>query len=115
VAADLRRMAAEQKKQKDKEAEEAEDRKSWVFICYQDFPDYLAKYNQGKRMHGYFKVVQTATCYEFTIMECKLDGPGWQNAVANKEVWRFPLEVKMGEKDTKFEFVTPNKIHVINQ
>ena len=83
-----------------------------VFICYQDFDSDLEKYNNGKGMHGNFRVVKTATHHEFTIMDTGgMEHPSWHKAVANKEVWRFPLEVEMGVKGTTFECVTPDKIH----
>jgi len=108
----LKRKAAAEAKAA-KEAAEAEARKKWISICYQDFDHgLLAKYNDGKSMHGFFKVVKKEDCHEFTIMECSLMHESWQNAVRNHEVWRFPLEVKMGVKGTTFECVTPDKIHV---
>ena len=83
-----------------------------VFICYQDFDPDLEKYNNGKGMHGWFHVVNTATHHEFTIMDTGgMEHPSWHEAVANKEVWRFPLEIEMGVKGTTFENVTPDKIH----
>jgi hypothetical protein len=51
--------------------------------------------------------------HEFTIMDTGgMQHPSWHEAVANKAVWRFPLEVEMGVKGTIFEGVTPDKIHV---
>jgi len=93
----------------EKEAK-AERRKGWVFICYQNCDEEITKYNDGKSLHGFYRVVKTAERYEFTIMECDLGHPEWQNSVRNKEVWRFPLDIKMGVKGTTFENVTPDKI-----
>jgi hypothetical protein len=95
-----------------KMAAKAEQRKQWVFICYQDCDKEVSKYNGGKCLHGWFHVVKTATHHEFTIMDTGgMEHPSWYEAVANKEVWRFPLEVPMGVKGTTFEGVTPDKIH----
>ena len=114
----LYQQKREQKRQareaaaKAKEAAEIEARKDWISICYQNFDHrLLAKYNDGKSMHGYFKVVRKEDCHEFTIMECSLMHEDWQNSVRNHDVWRFPLEVEMGVKGTTFECVTPDKIH----
>ena len=95
-----------------REAAKAEERKKWVFICYQDCGKEIANYNDGKCMHGFYRIVKTTTQYEFTLMECNLGHPDWQKAVANKEVWRFPLDMPMGKRSTAFENVTPDKIHV---
>lgn len=94
------------------EEAKAELRKQWVFICYQDCGREISNYNGGKTLHGFYRAVKTADCYEFTLMECNLGHPDWQNAVANKEVWRFPLDMPMGKRSTAFENVTPDKIHV---
>jgi hypothetical protein len=95
-----------------KKQAKAEKRKNWVFICYQNCGPEIEKYNNGKCMHGWFHVVKTATHHEFTIMETGgMEHPSWYEAVANKEVWRFPLEVPMGVKGTTFEGVTSDKIH----
>lgn len=93
-----------------KAAAKAEERKKWVFVCYQNCDEEITKYNDGKSLHGFYRVVKTAERYEFTIMECDLGHPEWQNSVRNKEVWRFPLDIKMGVKGTAFENVTPDKI-----
>lgn len=83
-----------------------------VFICYQDFDNALSKHNNGKCMHGYFRVIKKASGYEFTIMDTGgMEHPDWHTAVANKKVWRFPLDIKMGVKGTTFECVTADKIH----
>jgi hypothetical protein len=94
-----------------KEAAKAERRKGWVYFCYQDVSRDICKYNDGKALHGFYRVVKTDKCYEFTIMECEMQHPEWQEAVLNKEVWRFPLDMPMGVKGTTFENVTPDKIH----
>jgi hypothetical protein len=95
-----------------KKAAKAEKLKDCVFICYQDVHDKYTKYNNGNIMHGWFRVVKTATHHEFTIMDTGgMHHPDWHNAVANKQVWRFPLDVIMGVKDDTFENVTPDKIH----
>jgi hypothetical protein len=107
----LKRQAAAEAKAA-KEAALALERNTWIPFCYQDFDHNLAHYNGGKSMHGLYKVVRKEDCHEFTIMECSLMHEDWQNAVRNHEVWRFPLEVKMGVKGTSFEHVTPDKIHV---
>jgi len=96
-----------------REAAKAEQRKQWVFICYQDCGKDIADHNDGKTLHGFYRVVKTAERYEFTIMECELGHPDWQNAVRDKEVWRFPLDMPMGLKGTAFENVTPDKIHAV--
>jgi hypothetical protein len=86
--------------------------KDCVFICYQDFTEDLEKYNTYTCMHGYFRVVKTATHHEFTIMDAGgMKDPSWQEAITKKMTWRFPLEVKMGVEGTTFECVTPDKIH----
>ena len=94
-----------------REKAKAEERKQWVFICYQDCGREIAEYNDGKCMHGFYRVVKTPECYEFTLMECDLGHPEWQKAVRDHEVWRFPLDIPMGIKGTVFEDVTPSKIH----
>ena len=95
-----------------KDAAEAKMREECVFICYQDFDELkYAKYNR-KGMHGWFRVVKTEKDHEFTIVDTGgMQHPSWHTAVANKEVWRFPLEVAMGVKGDSFECVTPDKIH----
>jgi hypothetical protein len=90
----------------------AERRKGWAFICYQDCGPEIEKYNDGKCMHGFYRVVKAADCYEFTLMETDLWHPDWQEAARDHEVWRFPLDMPMGVKDTAFENVTPDKIHM---
>lgn len=103
-AADARAAAREKAK--------ADERKKWAFICYQDCGREIEKHNGGKTLHGFYRVVKTAKCYEFTIMDTGgMNHPSWHEAVANKEVWRFPLEIEMGVKGTAFENVTPEKIH----
>ena len=88
--------------------------KKCVFICYQDFTEDLEKYNDTKYMHGYFRVVKTATHHEFTIMDAgRMEHPSWHEAVANKKTWRFPLDIKMGVKGTTFENVTPDMIYTV--
>jgi hypothetical protein len=97
-----------------REAAKAEERKKWVFICYQDCGPEIEKYNNGKTMHGCFRVVKTDKCYEFTIMETGgMNHRSWHEAVANKEVWRFPLDMPMGVKGTAFENVTPEVIQSV--
>ena len=96
-----------------REAAKAEERKKWVFICYQDCGKDIAEYNDGKCMHGFYRVVKTAECYMFTLMECDMQHPEWQKAVRDHEVWRFPLDIPMGVKGTVFEDVTPSKIHTV--
>lgn len=97
-----------------REAAKAEQRKKWVFICYQDCGREISKYNDGKILHGFYSVVKTDKCYEFTIMETGgMNHPSWHEAVANKEVWRFPLDMPMGVKSTAFENVTPEVIQTV--
>jgi hypothetical protein len=88
----------------------SEMRRQCVFICYQDCGKEIEKYNDGKCLHGFYRVVRTATQYEFTLMECDLGHPDWQKAVRDHEVWRFPLDMPMGQRSTAFENVTPDKI-----
>jgi len=95
-----------------REAKKKEIRKQWVFICYQNCDSEVSKYNDGKSLHGFYRVIKTAESYEFTLMECDLGHPEWQNAVREKQVWRFPLDMPMGVKGTAFENVTPDKIGV---
>ena len=95
-----------------REAAKAERRKGWAFICYQDCGPEIEKYNDGKCMHGFYRVVKAADCYEFTLMETDLWHPDWQEAARDHEVWRFPLDMQMGVKGTTFENVTPDKIHM---
>jgi hypothetical protein len=102
---------AEWEAAEEKAVAKAAKRKHWVFICYQDCGREISKYNDGKSLHGFYRVVKKADCYEFTIMECNLGHPDWQKAVLDKEVWRFPLNMLMGIKGTAFENVTPDKIH----
>lgn len=80
-----------------------------VFFCYQDVDQDLSKYINGETLHGYYRIVKTDKCYEFTIMECDLDNEVWQNAVKTKKVMCFPLEVEMGKGS--FSRVTPDKIY----
>jgi len=94
-----------------KKKAKAEKRKNWVFICYQDVGDDILKHTKGKTMHGFYRVVRKADCYEFTIMDTQLMHPDWWKAIAEKHVERFPLDMVMGVKDTAFENVTPDKIH----
>jgi hypothetical protein len=94
-----------------REKAKAEERKKWVFICYQDCGREIEKYNDGKCLHGFYRVVKTDKCYEFTLMECEMQHPEWQKAVRDHEVWRFPLDMPMGKRSTAFENVTPDKIH----
>jgi len=108
--AELERYEAREAAEK---AAKLEKRKGWAFICYQDCGPEIEKYNDGKCMHGFYRVVKTADCYEFTLMETDLWHPDWQEAARDKEVWRFPLEMPMGVKDTAFENVTPDKIHMV--
>ena len=112
LKADVARGAALKKAIAETAAAKANLLEECVFICYQEFNTDLEKYNSGKCMHGNFRVVETATHYEFTIMDTGgMEHPSWHEAVANKEVWRFPLEIEMGVKGTTFECVTPDKIH----
>jgi hypothetical protein len=86
-------------------------KKTWVFICYQDCDDNVTKHNDGKALHGFYRVVKTDKCYMFTLMECDLGQPEWQQALRDKDVWRFPLDTPMGLEDTAFKNVTPDMIH----
>jgi len=85
-------------------------KKEWVFICYQDCDDNVTKHNEGKALHGFYRVVKKADCYEFTIMECDFRHYDWQKAVRDREVWRFPLDMPMGLEHTAFKNVTPDMI-----
>ena len=84
-------------------------RNECVFFCYQDVGEDASKYINGETLHGYYRIVKTDKCYEFTIIECDLEHDDWQNAVKTKQVKRFPLEVEMGKGS--FARVTPDKIH----
>jgi len=106
--ADLERYEALEAAEKEAKAER---RKGWAFICYQNCGPEIEKHNDGKCMHGFYRVVKTADCYEFTLMETDLWHPDWQEAARDHAVWRFPLYMTMGVKDTAFENVTPDKIH----
>lgn len=96
-----------------KKKAKAEKRKGWVFICYQNVGEDILKHTNGKTMHGYYRVVKKADCYEFMIMETDLTHPDWWKAIAEKHVERIPLDMAMGVKDTAFEDVTPEKIHTV--
>jgi len=106
-------LAKDAAKEAAREAAKAKMREECVFICYQDFDELkYAKHNRGKCMHGWFRVVKTEKDHEFTIVDTGgMQHPSWHTAVANKEVWRFPLDVAMGVKGDTFECVTPDKIH----
>jgi hypothetical protein len=88
-----------------------EKRKDLVSFCYQDCGEDLFKYTNNEVLHGFYRVVKTDKCYEFTIMETDMWHPIWQKAVAEREVKRFPLTVEMGKGS--FSMVTPDKIHAI--
>jgi len=99
-------------KEATEKAAKAELLKDCVFICYQDVDDKYSKYNNGSIMHGWFRIVKTSKGYEFTIVDTGgMEHPTWHMAVANKQIWHFPLEVAMGVKGDTFENVTPDKIH----
>ena len=108
-----RSQIAEGAKRRATEAQQEEAKKKirdeCVFFCYQDIGDDISKYIDGETLHGYYRIVKTDTCYEFTIMETSLDSDVWQDAVAEKRVKRFPLDLEMGKGS--LADVTPDKIH----
>lgn len=83
--------------------------KECVWFCYQDLGDDVYKYTNGEAIHGYYRIVKTDTCYEFTIMETDMRHESWQKRISEKHVTRFPLEVVMGTGS--FKDVTPDKIY----
>ena len=89
----------------------AEMRKNWVYLCYQKLGKDVYKHTGGEPMHGWYKVTKTDKCYEFMIMETEMQHPSWRQAIAEKKIQRFPLDMEMGVKGTSFEAVTPDKIH----
>jgi hypothetical protein len=81
-----------------------------VYFCYQEVGEDAYKYMNGETLHGYYRIVKTDSCYEFTIMDTDMQHESWQKRIAEKHVTRFPLEVVMGSGS--FKDVTPEKIHL---
>ena len=81
-----------------------------VYFCYQDVGEDIYKYTDGETFHGWYRIVKTDTCYEFTIMDTDMQHDSWKKRIAEKHVTRFPLEVAMGSGS--FKNVTPDKINV---
>ena len=84
-----------------------------VFFCYQDVGDDAFKYTNGETLHGYYRIVKTDQCYEFTLMETDMHHPTWQLRAKEKHVTRFPLDVEMGKGS--FVNVKADKIHILEE
>lgn len=81
-----------------------------VFFCYQEVGEDLYKHTGGETFHGWYRIVKTDTCYEFTLMDTDMEHESWQKRITEKHVTRFPLDVLMGSGS--FKSVTPDKIHM---
>jgi len=90
-------------------AAEQKIRDECVYFCYQDVGEDALKHTNGEMIHGYYRIVKTDSCYEFTLMETDMQHESWQKRIKDKHVTRFPLEVLMGTGS--FNDVTPDKIH----
>jgi hypothetical protein len=80
-----------------------------VYFCYQDLGNDVYKHTNGEMIHGWYRIVKTETCYEFTLMDTDMEHESWQKRIDEKHVTRFPLEM-MGQGS--FANITPDKIHV---
>ena len=80
-----------------------------VFFNYQEVGEDIFKHTGGEAFHGWYRVVKTDTCYEFTLMDTDMEHESWQKRIAEKHVTRFPLEMVMGQGS--FKDVTPDKIN----
>ena len=81
-----------------------------VYFCYQEVGEDIYKHTGGEIFHGWYRIVKTDTCYEFTLMDTDMEHESWQKRLDEKHVTRFPLEVVMGQGS--FVNVTPEKIHL---
>jgi hypothetical protein len=90
-------------------AAEQKIRDECVYFCYQDVGEDALQHTNGEMIHGYYRIVKTDSCYEFTLMETDMQHESWQKRIKDKHVTRFPLEVLMGTGS--FKDVTPDKIH----
>ena len=101
-----------EKCQAEKAAKEAHKKKihnECVFFHYQDLGHDVYKHTNGEMIHGWYRIVKTETCYEFTLVETDMQHLLWQKSMNEKHVARFPLEV-MGEGS--FKDIPPEKIHI---
>jgi hypothetical protein len=89
-------------------AAEKKVRDECVYFCYQEVGEDVYQHTNGEMIHGYYRIVKTDTCYEFTLMETDMEHESWQKRIREKHVTRFPLEM-MG-KGT-FKDIPPEKIH----
>lgn len=92
-----------------KEAHQKKIRDECVYFCYQDLGHDVYKHTNGEMIHGWYRIVKTETCYEFTLVETDMQHLLWQKSMNEKHVTRFPLEV-MGEGS--FKDIPPEKIHL---
>ena len=81
-----------------------------VYFCYQDLSDDVYKHTNGEMIHGWYRIVKTDTCYEFTLIETDMKHLLWQKAMKGKHVTQFPLDIHMGVGS--FMDVMPGKIHL---
>jgi hypothetical protein len=79
-----------------------------VYFCYQDLGHDVYKHTNGQMLHGWYRIVKTDTCYEFTLVETDMQHLSWQKRIKEKHVTRFPLDM-MGKGS--FKDITPDKIH----
>jgi hypothetical protein len=80
-----------------------------VYFCYQEVGEDVYKHTNGEVLHGYYRIVKTNDCYEFTLMDTDLEHVSWKKRIAEKHVTRFPLDITMGQGS--FVNVTPDKIY----
>jgi len=80
-----------------------------VYFCYQELGNDVYKNTNGEMIHGWYRIVKTDTCYEFTLMDTDMQHESWQKMIKEKHVTRFPLEM-MGQGS--FKDVPLEKIHV---
>ncbi len=83
-------------------------RNECVYFCYQELGKDVYDCTDGEMIHGWYRIVKTDTCYEFTIMDTDLEHESWQHRIAEKHVTRFPLDM-MGKGS--FANIPPEKIH----
>jgi hypothetical protein len=91
------------------EAAKQKVREMCVYFCYQDVGQDVYKYNNGFMLHGWYRIVKTESCYEFTLMDTDMEHDSWQKVLREKRPMRFPLEM-MG-KGT-FKDIPLTKIYV---
>lgn len=50
-------------------AAEQKIRDQCVYFCYQEMGEDVYKHTNGEMIHGWYRIVKTNDCYEFTIMD----------------------------------------------